>query len=663
MNPEAIVEEAFRAALTLRRRPSVAEWASRARMIVQGARAGPWDHARAPYLRGIMDAFNDPGVRRITIIKAEQVGGTEVIYNCLLWTIVHRPGPRLYVYPNADVARRVNKRRLLPTMRRCPEVGAMIGGERDAQGNLEVAFVDGSFLFFAGSNSEANLEAFAYRDVYIDEYDRCEPGVLGVVAGRGQTYPDHKIVVLGTPSDEDVGVAHLYAASDRRRWMTPCPACGEFHVKGSFSRVAWDHPPGSPLEADPETVKRTAVYRCPHCEHRITAHEHRQTSQRGVWAREGERVGRDGVVRRGENAAENAEARGENAEARRFTAESAEGGNGEGGGERAPFGDHAGFWIRGYDSTLSDNPFGRIAAEFVENRGRASRPWANRRLGEPWRVQGQGVKADELKRLRLPVGGGGYLLRTAPPWAVALTCAADVQGNRAVVEVRAWGERMEATGMVDWFELPLADGQGLRELDRLLTLRYPVAGDAQRTLPVGAVAVDSGFETDAVYVACERMRRAFVNVWPVKGDGSLATIDPLRVRTVGDVTGIGRHRQSRMPLLLIKTNVYKEVIADAVAAALADVGAGNVDGARRFALPADAPDEALVQLASETRVIEKERGQPVAVWRARPGYEGRNHTLDACVYNHALAVLVGLRTTTADDMDRRRGRLAAPGGG
>ena len=82
-------------------RITVSEWADKYRVLLPqtSAEPGPWRTSRTPYLRDIQDAFSNPEIEEIVFCKPTQVGGTELIYNCLGYAISQDPGPALLIMP------------------------------------------------------------------------------------------------------------------------------------------------------------------------------------------------------------------------------------------------------------------------------------------------------------------------------------------------------------------------------------------------------------------------------------------------------------------------------------------------------------------------------------------------------------------------------------
>ena len=100
----------------------VSEWADLERRLSPEASAEPgrWYTSRAEYLRGIMDAVNDPSVRQVVVMSSAQVGKTELILNILGYHIAHDPAPMLCIQPTLQMSQAFSKDRLAPMLRDTP---------------------------------------------------------------------------------------------------------------------------------------------------------------------------------------------------------------------------------------------------------------------------------------------------------------------------------------------------------------------------------------------------------------------------------------------------------------------------------------------------------------------------------------------------------------
>ena len=76
LKTENIMRSVAHLALTPPADLTVSEWAERNRFlsVETAAESGLWRTSRTPYLREVMDAFNDPRVKHIVFVAASQVG-------------------------------------------------------------------------------------------------------------------------------------------------------------------------------------------------------------------------------------------------------------------------------------------------------------------------------------------------------------------------------------------------------------------------------------------------------------------------------------------------------------------------------------------------------------------------------------------------------------
>jgi phage terminase large subunit GpA-like protein len=619
---------------------TVSGWADRHRTIVGrgSAEPGRWSTDRAPYLRGIMDAFNDPRVRRISVIKSTRLGVTEALINMLGYIVDYAPAPTLWVYPNEKLAQKVNTDRLMPTLRQCPAIARHFTPNKHDVGVMEVRF-DRMTLRFAGSNSPANLESFGYKYPLVDELDRCDPSTLGQIEGRVAEYADYKIVSIGTPSMEDVGIhLQVYGRSDQRSYHVPCPHCGGYHTR-HFANVGWD----GGLGADPAEVARSAWIVCPLCGAVIEAFHNLWQLKRGVWAKRGQRVEKDGTVH-------------DTDESRSLPT------------------DHAGFILNGlYNPFGTGNPYGRVASRFVERRGRPDQEWVTQTLGEAWSQKGDRLEVNEVRKLCKPVSNGGYRLGTCPPGCIVLTVAADIQTDRVYLTVRGWSAGGRDSWLIDHARLDSSEGDGLIVLETWVhenRRRYGVN--------IGAWFIDSGDRTAEVYGLVRRLNRAGVpGVVPVKGYFRHTDSRPHFWGWTEKGTN-SKPPPGSLRLLNINTDHWKSFVLSRLKPAVAHGAAQAGTDAGAWHFPEDASDDYLDQLTSEHRVRKEvgEGGRVEYVWQKRPGRID-NHYFDCEVYESAGADALGVRNLSVgaagaaasgqpprrpapDEADRRRGVGGSP---
>ena len=165
--------------------------------------------------------------------------------------------------------------------------------------------------------------------------------------------------------------------------------------------------------------------------------------------------------------------------------------------------EHAGLGkVRGYHLSALYAPlgwmsWGEIAKQFVESEKDPDkyRVFVNTVLGETWAQRGDAPEWEGLF-LRRDV----YATGTVPMGGLFLTAGVDVQKDRVVFEVVAWG-RGKRSWSIDYGEIP-GDTADLehgpwQQLDELLARQYPHASGVP--MPIRMLAVDSGYNTQTVY--------------------------------------------------------------------------------------------------------------------------------------------------------------------
>src|SRR3989338_1157199 len=275
---------------------TVSVWADRHRRldVKTSAEPGQWSTSRTPYLKGIMDAFTDPYVDEITVMAASQVGKTEAMYNMLGFVLDQDPGPTLMVMPRADDAKSVSYNRIKPMIETSPALSRYLPKNADEITKLEYHF-DRMILYFAGSNSPADLASRPIRYLFLDEVDKYprfsgrEADPIKLAQERQKTFWNKKTVKVSTPTTREGYIFREYEKSDKRRFYVPCPHCGRYQTL-VFGQIKWPKE-----EASAERIKndRLAWYECVHCHGRIEDIHKQRMMLNCEWIAEGDHKNRN----------------------------------------------------------------------------------------------------------------------------------------------------------------------------------------------------------------------------------------------------------------------------------------------------------------------------------------------------------------------------------
>ena len=539
-------------------------------VVTTGPLAGThWQTDFAPYQRGIMDVFHEPGIEHAVIMGSSQWGKTAIAVNIVGYHIAHDPCPILVVEPTLDMAKDFARNRLETVINASPKLNDAVSKRRakDASNTtLQKTFRNGS-LSIGGANSAASLAARSIRLLLLDEVDRYpaelpgEGNTLAIALKRTTAYRRRRrIMMLSSPTLENAPIHQWHKRGDQRRYYVPCPSCSCMHPF-EWANIRWEND-------DPQTARM----HCPGCDHPIT---------------DAERVA---ILAKGEWRAENPDRRDKRV---------------------------ASFHLwEAYSplSSLSEIVTGFLNAREKQKQGDKSElhTWTNTTLGEPLEPdQGEGVEPSTLLMRREHYGTHIDL----PPGVCCLTMGVDTQDDRLELLVIGWGPG-EESWLIDRHTLPGDTSQiePWEMLDEVLDNQYRHANGLR--LSVQSTCIDSaGHRTTMVYdyAAKNAARRVFAIIGR---DGQRPIVSSPSPRKWG-------RKNRKVPLYTIGVDAAKALIVSRLSVQAA--GAGYVHFPH-----ADWTDEELcAQLTSERLVTKFQRGVPVTFWKKlRP----RNEALDCAVY-------------------------------
>lgn len=586
---------------------TVSQWADTYRRLPKksSAEPGPWRTDRTPYLREIMDCLSSTSeVEEIVLMKAAQIGGSEVLLNALGYIIDHSPGPTILIQPTVELATRFSRQRLEPLLTVTPRIAAKVAPARarDSGNTILAKSYPGGQLIITGANSAVGLRSMPAANAFMDEIDGYpvdvdeEGSPIALVEARQRTFARRKRAKVSTPTIAGrSAIEAAYEASDRRRYYVPCPDCREMQPL-EFPRLTW-----SKLKLAPEQ----AVYECRACFYSIQNHQKTAMLAGGEWRAESpDRIGK----------------------------------------------------LRGYHLNALYAPvgwmsWGDIARQFVDVHRDTEkyRVFVNTVLGEVWTSRGDAPEWEALYRRR-----ESYSLNVVPAGALVLTAGVDVQKDRLVFEVVGWG-RGKTSWSIDYAELP-GDTADLekgpwRQVDELLARMYPhEASPAQ--VSIRMLAVDSGFNTQSVYGWARKYPLS--RVLTVKGQdyGGVLVGSPGTV----EVTDRGRKIKRGMRVWPVCGAIAKSELYGWLR--IEPPTDGSIASAGFCHFP-QYGEEFFKQLTSEQLVTKKSRrGYITLHWEQIPGRQ--NHVLDCRVYARAAAAVAGVDRFRDSDWSRLEDSIGMP---
>lgn len=261
---------------------TVSEFADDQLIVPTGPLEGTkWRTDTAPYQRGIVDAFHEPGVEQAVVMTSSQVGKTSLALNLTAYHIVHDPCPILVVEPTVDpMAKDFSKNRLDPLVKATPALEERVSKRRQKGGSSTTYLKTfrGGFLAIAGANSAASLAARSIRLLILDEIDRYPPELRGegdtisVAMKRTAAYRGRRRILMeSTPTVRDGPIDTWYRRGDQRKFFIPCPECGEMEPY-RWENVRWEN-------GDPDTARIV----CESCDHGMDDVERIEQLAHGEW--------------------------------------------------------------------------------------------------------------------------------------------------------------------------------------------------------------------------------------------------------------------------------------------------------------------------------------------------------------------------------------------
>ena len=547
---------------------TVSEFCDRELIVTTGPLAGThWQTAFAPYQRGILDAYSEPGVEYVIVRGSSQFGKTSMAVGLVCYHVAHDPCPILIVEPTVDpMARDFARNRLEPIIESSPLLRETVSKKRakDAQNTTLAKSYRGGSLSVGGANSAASLAARSIRLLVLDEVDRYpaelpgEGSTIQVAVKRTTSYRSRRrVMMLSTPTLVGAPIDSWFHRGDERRFFVPCPKCGEFHTF-EWRNMKWtkDNPSSARLE-------------CPECGYRMDDTERLAILTAGEWRPTKPDRPEKQIVS--------------------FHIWEA----------YSPF------------SSLEEIVAGFLAARKAQKAGDRSvmHTWQNTTLGEPIEPDaGEGVEPHVLlmRREQYPC--------PVPEPAVCLTMGVDVQDDRLEALVVGWGLG-EESWLVDRQTLPGDTSQPAPwlQLEELLGFEYHHATDQR--IPIQSTCIDSaGHRTTLVYDFAARLaaRRVYATIGR---DGQRPIVSSPSPRKWG-------RDQRNVPLYTVGVDAAKALVLSRLA--VTEKGAGY------FHIPvADWADEELAaQLTSERLVTKWKQGVPSQHWRK---VRARNEGLDCAV--------------------------------
>ena len=458
--------------------PSV--WAVEHRQIsaMTAEMYGKWSWALFPHMRGIIDAFFEPGVKGIRCMKSTQAGWSETLATLLGFIIDVMPAPTIVLFPKEKKGKEFNLERFEPMVRATPRLAERVPLTSREKGITQTfKLFPGGWLKFVHSHSADEVKSSSARYGFVEEPDECERDVRGqgstvkLLLERLKTYFDSFSIMGGSPTLAEMSaIDDEMQLTDKRKWYAVCHHCaGQVPLDGdAWPLVKWKEDESRSHPVYGKADQETAYMVCPHCG--------------GLWTdSERARNSRD-------------------AEA-----------NGGGWKATAPFTGIAGFYVSDLMSSAPGAALSHLVEKYLQAKHREASgdvtgliEFTNNQLGQAYKYKSPVPKIEELE-----ARSEDYAELTVPWGALRITIGVDVQGDRIALVVVAWGRGMESW-RVYWGEIhgsPVDQADPIwTELEQLIFRPFQHASGAELHAESITIDASDGNTSDAVYTFARKHR-------------------------------------------------------------------------------------------------------------------------------------------------------------
>lgn len=220
------------------------EWAEKNRVMDSSETPfpGPFRYDKTPYSREIVDCMApDHPARVIAVMKAAQIGfSVGAIEPAIGWSIAENPCNILFLTGHTDLSEeamaKIDKvidnsgiRHLIK-----PQT-FRARSQKTGDTNMKKEYAGGSLIAGSATNHKL-MRQRSIHTIFVDDFEAAKQAskesgsTLKLIQQRQAAYASKgKLYLISTPEImETSNIYPAYMAGDQRKFMVPCPCCGEF---------------------------------------------------------------------------------------------------------------------------------------------------------------------------------------------------------------------------------------------------------------------------------------------------------------------------------------------------------------------------------------------------------------------------------------------------
>lgn len=292
-------------------RRKIWEWAHDAIPELPAAYAirGRFNVDNSPWLRAPFDSMVDPLVRRTTVAKAIQSGGTLLAEVTSAYRIANDPGPSTFTCQSDEMATKEGKTRMIPLFEAIPQIANILPRPGPHRTQTEVFFPGGLFFIINAANiNSQQSQSVRYKvndEIWMPSWADVYDDACKRVTAFEQQGVSH-ILDISQGGHEGDWMDWSFKNGSMEEWGATCKHCGEsmpLHFRQAIDEetkswsagVVWD-PSAKRSDGTYDEVRaaETVRFRCVHC----GKEESDSNSTRARWRRAGHYLpARQGALR------------------------------------------------------------------------------------------------------------------------------------------------------------------------------------------------------------------------------------------------------------------------------------------------------------------------------------------------------------------------------
>ncbi len=203
---------------------------------------GPFKYSRTPYAREIIDTMaNDHPMRWVAVMKGAQIGlSAGVLIPIQLWMIKNDPCNTYFLVGSPDLIEKATEKLDIgidnANLRSYIKPQVMRRrAQKSGDTNSKKEF-SGGYIHIGSANNHKDIRDVSLKRGIFDDFESVKAkskesgNTRKLLEQRFAAYADvHKIAYVSTPElEETSNIEPAYLLGDQRKYMVPCPCCGEY---------------------------------------------------------------------------------------------------------------------------------------------------------------------------------------------------------------------------------------------------------------------------------------------------------------------------------------------------------------------------------------------------------------------------------------------------